>query len=72
MVKCMKNNKLKISPSQRLVSSKKFTISYTWNLKKKNDTNELIQNINIPTDIENKLMVTKGKGEWRNKLGIWD
>ena len=62
MAKCKKNNKLKISPSERLVSSKKFTISYMWNLKKKKDTNELIQNRNRPTDIENKLWLPKGKG----------
>ena len=46
-----------------------------WNLKKKkNDTNELIlQNRNRLTDIENKLMVTKGgrsgEGEIRS-LGL--
>ena len=33
---------------------------------KKKDTNELIYNTNRPTDIENKLMVTKGEGG-RNK-----
>ena len=33
-----------------------------WNLKN-NDTNELIYKTEIrPTDIENKLMVTKGEG----------
>ena len=39
-----------------------FSITYIWSLKK-NDTNELIylQNRNRPTDIENKLMVTKGE-----------
>ena len=43
-----------------------------WNLKKK-DTNELVcKNRKRLTDIENKLMVTKG-GSWgRDKLGIWD
>ena len=32
-----------------------------WNLKKKG-TNELIQNKNQATDVENKLMATKGEG----------
>ena len=33
-----------------------------WNLKKKKkDTNELIYKTNRLTDIENKLMVTKGE-----------
>ena len=40
-----------------------------WNLK--NHTDESIyQNRNRLTDIENKLMVTKGKGG-RDKLGVW-
>ena len=30
-----------------------------------------LQNRNRPTDIENKLMVTKGKGA-RDKLAVWD
>ena len=34
-------------------------------------TNSL-QNRNRLTDIENKLMVTKGEAGGRNKLGIWD
>ena len=39
----------------------------------KNDTNELIYKENRLTDMENKLMVTKGdsKGEGGDKLGIW-
>ena len=38
-------------------------IIYMWNLKKKNNINELpyLQNRNRLTDIENKRMVTKGK-----------
>ena len=36
-------------------------ITYLWNLKKKNDTNELT-NRNILTDTENKLMVTRWDG----------
>ena len=51
-----------------------------WNLKKKNDTNELIlqmnlflQNRNRLTHIENKFRVTKGeRSEGREKLGVWD
>ena len=44
--------------SQREIS---YDIAYMWNLKKKNDTNELItKNRNRLTDLENKLMVTKG------------
>ena len=37
-----------------------YDITYRWNLK--SDTNYL-QNRNRLTDIENKLMVTKGEGE---------
>ena len=36
---------------------------------KKNDTNKLIYK--TETDIENKFIVTKGKGR-RDKLGVWD
>ena len=32
-----------------------------WNLKK-NDTNELIYKTETLTDLENELMVTRGKG----------
>ena len=39
-----------------------------WNLKY--DTNELIYKANRLTDIENKLMATKGEGGV--KLGVWD
>ena len=42
-------------------------ITYMWNLK--NDTNDLIYKIEIVTDVENKLMVSKG--EW-GKLGYWN
>ena len=41
-----------------------------WNLKY--DTIELIYETNRLTDIENKRMVTKWKGEGRDKLGVWD
>ena len=41
-----------------------------WNLKY--DTNKL-QNRNGLTDIENKLPVTRGDGEWgRDKAEAWD
>ena len=39
-------------------------MAYMWNLKEKKkkerDINEYIQNRNRPTDVENKLMFTKG------------
>ena len=39
-----------------------------WNLKY--DTNELIYE--IETDIEHRLVVAKGEGEWgRDGLGVW-
>ena len=44
---------------------------YTWNLKKKKDTNSYLQIRNRFTDIENKLMVTKGE-KGREKLGVWE
>ena len=31
-----------------------------------------LQNRKKLTDIENKLMVTKGEGGGRDKLGVWD
>ena len=37
--------------------------------------NMYIQNRKRLTDIEDKLMVTKGErdgGQWENKLGVWD
>ena len=41
--------------------------------KKQNETNELIYETEIDSDIENKLMVIKGEREWRrDKLGVWD
>ena len=45
-------------------------ITYMWNLKY--DTTETYVQ-NKTTDIENKLIFTKGKKEWRrDKLGAWD
>ena len=35
-----------------------------------NDTNKLIYK--TATDLENKCMVTKGKVEGRDRLGVWD
>ena len=50
----------------------KYDITYMCN-KKKSDTNELIYKTNRPTDIENKLMVTKGERGWRrDKIGVGD
>lgn len=37
-----------------------------------NDTNELIYKTKRLTDIENKLMVTKGERAGRDKLGVCD
>ena len=48
-----------------------YDIIYMWNLKY--DTDELIYKIeNRLTVIENKLLVTKGKGGGKDKLGVWD
>ena len=44
-----------------------YDIAYMWNLK--NDTNELIYK--TETDLENKLMVTKGERLGEDKLGVW-
>ena len=44
-----------------------YDIAYTWNLKKWYKWTYL-QNRNRPTDIENKLTVTKGDSRWRDKL----
>ena len=41
-------------------------VTYMCHLKK-NDTNELIHKSRL-TDLENKLMVTRG----RDRLGVWD
>ena len=40
-----------------------------WNLRK--GTDELIYKANRVTDVENKFMVTRGKGA-DDKLGDWD
>ena len=47
-----------------------YDITYVWN-PKKNNRNESIYK--TETDIENKLMVTKGEKEGgKDKLGVWD
>ena len=50
---------------------KQIWYCYMWNLKKQKKTN-LFTNRNRPTDIENKLMVTKEERQGRHKLGGWD
>ena len=47
-------------------------IAYMWNLNKERYKWTYLQNRNRPIDIENKFMVTKGKRERREKLGVWD
>ena len=44
-----------------------YDITYMWNLK----NNTTVQNRNRLTDVENKLVVTKGERRW-DKLGVWD
>jgi len=41
-----------------------------WNLK--NYENDLVYKTETDSDIENKLIVTKGGKSRRDKLGIWD
>ena len=38
----------------------RYGVTYMWNLKKKNDTKELIYKTEIDSDIENKFVGTKG------------
>ena len=53
-----------------------YDITFMWNLK--NSTNALIYNTETDSQTENKriveskLMVTKGAGEGKDKLGVWD
>ena len=48
-----------------------YDIIYMWNLK--NNTDKLIYKAETKfTDIENKLMITKGEIRGRDKLGVWD
>ena len=46
-------------------------ITDRWNLKK-GYTRTYLQNRNRLTNIGNKLMVTTGESEGRDKLGVWD
>ena len=47
----------------------KYHIIYMWNVKKSDTKLTYLQNRNRFTDVENKLMVTKGKRWWgREKL----
>ena len=47
-------------------------IAYMWNLKKKNDTNELIYKTETDSQIQKaNLRLPKGK-RGRDKLGVWD
>ena len=50
-----------------------YDIAYMWDLKERYKWT-YIQNRNRPTDIENKVMLTKGDsgGGEREKLGVWD
>ena len=48
-----------------------YDIAYMWNLKKQYKWTYL-QNRNRVTNVENKLMVTRGKARGRDKLGDWD
>ena len=45
-------------------------MTYMWNLK--NNTNKCMCKTERLTDIENKLMVTRGERGGRDKLGDWD
>ena len=56
----------------KLEKDKYHTILLICRIFLKNDTNELIYKTEIPTDIENKHMVTKGERGRRDKLGVWD
>ena len=47
-----------------------YNITHMWNLKKRQKW-IYSQNRNRLTDIENKLMVTKGKKDRRDKLEGW-
>ena len=48
-----------------------YDIAYIWNLKKWYKWT-YIQDRNRPTDIENRLLVTKEESGWRDKLGVWN
>ena len=48
-----------------------YDIIYMWNFKKWKKL-VYLQNRSRPVDLENKLMVTKGKRGVRGKLGVWN
>ena len=52
--------------------SKPNIIWYYLYVESKYDGNELIYQTETDLDLENKLMVTKGEGGRRDKLGNWD
>ena len=47
------------------------TLYHSYRIFIKNDTNKLIYKAETDSQTENKLMVTKGGGGAKNKLGIW-
>ena len=49
-----------------------YGIAYMWNLKNKKRYRFYLHNRIWPTDIENKLTVTKEERGGRDKLGAWD
>ena len=53
--------------------SEKDKAHMTWLIcESKNDTNELIYKTERDLDTENRCMVTKGKRQGRDQLGVWD
>ena len=47
-------------------------VSFICGFLKKHDTNEYIHKTETHSDFKNKLMVIKGKGWGRDKLGVCD
>ena len=47
-----------------------YDITFMWNLKY--GANEPIYEAETDSDVENLLVVTKGVGEGRDGLGVWD
>ena len=64
-----KNYHIEWSKSEK---NKYRMISLTCGIFKKRYKWTYLQNSNGRTDIQNKLMVTKGERGGRNKLGVWD
>ena len=65
-----KDLEITIAKVNKLEKHKQHRISLMWNLKKKRYKLTYLQNTNRLTDIENKVMVTKGEED--GKIGIWD